>query len=568
VGAVAGATDLAAGDDDRKFHNMSPLAGYQKDWLRFDVIAGLTTAAVVIPKSMAYATIGGLPVQVGLYVALMPMFVYALLGTSRPMSVSTTSTLAILTASALTRAVPDADAAHLMAAAATLALLVGGFLILAGVLRLGFLANFISDPILTGFKAGVAVVILVGQVPKLLGVHIDKGRFFQTVLATLEHIPDTNVATLIVAMASLAILLGMQRFRPKAPGPLVAVALGVAAAGFLGLKAAGVALTGHIQPGLPSPVLPDLALLRFLWPSALGMALMSFTESIAVGRAFARHGDPLPAPNRELIALGAANLAGSLFQSMPAGGGASQTAVNTRAGARTQASALVTVAIVIATLLFLSPLIGLLPQATLAAIVVVTAVPLLSVAEFRAILAVRRTEFLWALATCAGVVLLGTLEGILVAMAISLLTLLYEANHPLVYALVRKPGTDVFRPHSVDHPEDESIAGLLIVRTEGRMTFASAPNARERLAALVSEANPQVVIFECSAIPDFEYTALRTLTTAEEKLRERGVTLWLTALNPEALKVVKRSPLGQALGHERMFFNLAQAVAAFKKRGA
>ncbi len=544
------------------------LPGYQKDWFRFDAVAGMTTAAVVIPKCMAYAGIAGLPLQAGLYVALVPMFVYALLGSSRPLSVSTTSTLAILTAAQLTLAVPESDAAHVVAAASTLALLVGGFLIVAGLLRLGFLANFISDPILTGFKAGIAVVILVGQVPKLLGTHIDRGDFFHTVLSTLQHVPDTRAMTLIVAIASLAILLGMERFRPQAPAPLVAVVLGIAGAGFLGLKQAGVALTGPIPAGIPSPVLPDLALVKILWPGALGMALMSFTESIAVGRAFARHDDPLPAPNRELIALGAANLAGSLFQSFPAGGGASQTAVNSRAGARTQVSALVTVAFVVATLLFLSPLISLLPHATLAAIVVVTAVPLLSVAEFRSILAVRRTEFLWALATCAGVVLFGTLQGILVAIAISILTLFYEANHPLVYTLGRKPGTEVFRRRSEEHPEDESFPGLLIVRTEGRMTFASAPRARERLAALVDEAKVQVIILECSAIPDFEYTALQALAKAEEKLRERGVALWLTALNPEAFKVIKRSPLGQALGRERMFFNLPDAVAAFKKREA
>jgi sulfate permease, SulP family len=541
------------------------LPEYQIDWFRFDAVAGLTTAAVVIPKSMAYASIAGLPLQAGLYVSLVPMFVYALLGTSRRLSVSTTSTLAIMTAAQLTSAVPDADAAHLLAAACTLALLVGGLLTVAGVLRLGFLANFLSDPILTGFKSGVAVVILVGQVPKLLGVHIDKGRFFHTVISTLQHVRETSAVTLIVATVSLVILLGMHRFAPKAPAPLVAVVFGVAAAGLLGLNGSGVVLAGHIQAGIPHASLPDLALAKILWPGALGMALMSFTESIALGRAFAGRDTPLPAPNRELIALGAANLAGSFFQCLPAGGGASQTAVNVRAGARTQLSALVTVAVVVATLLFLSPLISLLPQATLAAIVVVTAVPLLSVAEFRSILAVRRMEFLWALAACAGVIIFGTLEGVLVAITISILTLIYQANHPPVYTLVRKPGTDEFRPRSVEHPGDESLPGLLIVRTEGRMTFASAPRAGERLAALINEAKPRVIILECSAIPDFEYTALRALSETEERMREHGVALWLIALNPEAFRVIKRSSLGRALGTERMFVNLADAVVAFKK---
>jgi sulfate permease, SulP family len=543
------------------------LLKYQRDWFRFDAVAGLTTAAVVIPKSMAFASIAGLPVQAGLYVALVPMFVYALLGTSRPLSVSSTSTLAILTATELAIVVPSGDSGQLMAAASTLALLVGGILILAGILRLGFLANFVSDPILTGFKAGIGLVIVVDQLPKLLGVHIERGNFFHTVFSTLGHVPEANRATLILAAAMLAILLGMERFFPKIPAPLVAVVLGVAAARFLGLNQFGIALTGHIPPGVPTPALPDLSLVRTLWPGALGMALMSFTESIAAGRAFAAHNDPPPLPNRELIALGASNLVGSFFQCFPAGGGTSQTAVNSRAGARTQVAALVTVAMALATLLFLSPLISLLPQATLAAIVMVTTFPLLSTAGFRSILHVRRTEFLWALAACAGVVVLGTLRGILVAVAISVLTLFYQANHPPVYDVRRKPGTDVFRPQSADHPEDEMIPGLLIVRTEGRMTFASAPQVRQQLRALVAEAHPEVVILECSAIPDFEYTALQALIEAEERLREGGVALWLTALNPEALNVVKRSPLGKALGTECMFFNLRDAVTAFEKRG-
>ncbi len=542
-----------------------PFSGYQKDWFRSDAVAGLTTAAVVIPQSMAYASIADLPVSAGLYVALVPMLVYALLGTSRPLSVSSTSTLAILTATQLALTVPDAEPARLVAAASALALLVGAFLIAAAALRLGFLANFISDPVLTGFKAGIGLVIVVDQVPKLLGVHIERGHFFRKILSILQHVPETSISTLILGAATVGILLGMKRFLPRAPAPLVAVAMGVSAAGLLGPRL-GVALTGHIPAGIPNPIVPDLMLLPSLWPAALGMALMSFTESIAAGRAFARHDDPPPVPNRELIALGAANLAGSFFQGFPAGGGTSQTAVNSRAGAQTQVSALITVGMVAATLLFLSPLIGLLPQATLAGVVVVTTAPLLNAADFRSILEVRRTEFLWAVAACIGVVLLGTLQGILVAVAISVLVLFYQANHPLVYVVKRKPGTDVFRPQSAHHPQDESIPGLLIIRTEGRMNFASVPHARERLAGLVGEQHPQVVILECSAIPDFEYTALQALTKAEESLRARGITLWLTALNPEALKVVLRSPLGRTLGPQRMFFNLQDAVTTYEAR--
>ncbi|HSA61508.1 MAG TPA: SulP family inorganic anion transporter [Nitrospiraceae bacterium] len=547
--------------------NSSLLSGYQKEWLRFDALAGLTTAAVVIPKAMAFAVIAGLPVQAGLYVALVPMFVYTILGSSRQLSVSSTTTLAILTATQLTLAVPDGDPVRLMTAASTLALLTGAFLLLAGLLHLGFLANFISDPVLTGFKAGIGLVILVDQLPKLLGIHIAKSGFFRDIFAILQNIPGTNLPTLIMAAVMLALLFGIERFLPRVPAPLVAVVLGIAGAGLVGLKGAGVALTGSIPAGIPAPTLPDLSLLRSLWPGALGIALMSFTESIAAGRAFARKEDPRPLPNRELIALGAANLAGGFFHGFPAGGGTSQTAVNFGAGARTQLAELMTVAVVVATLLFLSPLISLLPLAVLAAIVVVTTLPLLRPADFRSILLIRRTEFWWALAACVGVVLLGTLQGILVAIVISVLTLIYKANHPLVYAVGRKPGTEVYRPLTGEHPEDETIPGLLIIRTEGRMTFASGPQVGERMWALVRERGPRVVILECSAIPDFEYTALRGLTVAEEKLRADGIALWLSALNPEALKVVERSPLGRALGHERMFFNLREAVKAYENGG-
>ena len=544
------------------------LASYHREWLRADAVAGLTTAAVVIPQAMAYATIAGLTVEIGLYVALMPMLVYALLGTSRPLSVSSTSTIAILTAHQLALVVGDKSPAEMAAAAATLALLTGVFLVLAGMARLGFVANFISDPVLTGFKSGIGLVIVLSQVPKLLGVHIDSSEFFRNILALLDHIPGTHLPTLLLAAVMFALLFGLKRFAPRAPAPLIAVAIGIGAAAFFGLQDAGIALTGRIPSGIPAPQLPDLSLVHALWPGALGIALMSFTESIAAGRAFAREEDPRPVPARELIALGAANIAGSFFHSFSAGGGTSQTAVNAGAGARTQAAELVTLGVVVATLLFLSPLISLLPQATLAAVVIVTTLSLLNPKDFLAIRRVRNMEFYWALVAFAGVVLLGTLQGIAIAVAISILTLLYQANQPLVYAMARKPGTDIFRPLRGEHAGDETIAGLLIVRTEGRMTFANTPQVGEHLAALVSATKPKVVIFECSAIPDFEYTALRALTAFEHKLSQSGIMLWLSALNPEAFSVIERSPLGATLGHSRMFFNLQQAVAAYEAQSA
>ncbi len=296
---------------------------------------------------------------------------------------------------------------------------------------------------------------------------------------------------------------------------------------------------------------------------------MSYVESIAAGRAFARRGEPRPVPNQELVALGVANLFAGVTGAMPAGGGTSQTAVNRSSGARTQLSEIVTAGVGLAALLFLGPLISRIPQATLAAVVVVASLPLVGPADFTAIGRIRKTELWWALVACAGVVFLGTLRGILVAVALSLLTLLHQANNPQVYALVRKRGSDVFRRQSTEHPDDESYGGLLLARTEGRLTFASAPQVMHRFQALVDDASPGVVVLDCSAIPDIEYTALRLLADFEGRLRDAGIELWLAALNPAALDVVRRMGLAQAPGEpgeKRMFFTVLDAVEAYSRK--
>ncbi len=350
------------------------LFGYRKEWLRPDIIAGLVTAAVVIPKAMAYATVAGLPVQAGLYTAFVPAVIYAMLGSSRVLSVSTTTTIAILTGADLALVVPDGDPAMLLRASATLALMVGVVLALASVLRLGFLATFISESVLCGFKAGIGVVIVLDQVPKLLGVHFPKGTFLQNLLALLRSLPDTSAATLALGLVMFALLLGIKRFVPRVPAPLVTVGAGIAAMALLGLQAYGVEAVGTIPRGLPALTLPDLALTAQLWPGALGIALMSFTETVAVARAFAQSGEPALRPNRELVATGIATAGGALLGGISAGGGASQTAVNRSAGARSQLAGLITGGVTLLTMLFLAPLISLMPQATLAAVVIVYSV--------------------------------------------------------------------------------------------------------------------------------------------------------------------------------------------------
>jgi sulfate permease, SulP family len=536
------------------------LFAYRKEWLRSDVIAGATTAAVVIPKAMAYATVAGLPVEVGLYTVFVPMIAYAFVGTSRVLSVSTTTTIAILTGTQLALVVPDGDHAALLSATATLTLMVGGFLALASLLRLGFVANFISEPVLIGFKAGIGLVIVIDQVPKLLGVHFAKGGFLQNLVRIAESVPETSLTALAVGIATIGVLVALEHLTPRLPAPLIAVAAGIAALALFGLPIESV---GQVPQGLPSFVPPDLALVEALWPGALGIALMSFAETIAVARAFAQSGEPPPRANQELLATGLANAAGSVFGAMPGGGGTSQTAVNRQAGARTPIAAVVTALLTLVTMLVLAPLIGLMPQATLAAVVIVYSIGLIQPEEFRTIRNVRRMEFRWALAALAGVVLLGTLKGILVAIVLSLASLAHQVADPPVYEIRRKRGTNVFRQISGEHADDETFPGLLMLRIEGRVFFANAERIGQKILPLIEEARPRVLLLDLRGVTDLEYTALKMLSEAEERQRERGVELWLVGLNPEVLSVIQRSPLGERLGRERMHFNLETAVAKY-----
>jgi sulfate permease, SulP family len=272
------------------------LRGYDRSALTPDILAGLTAAAVVLPKAMAYATVAGLPVQIGLYTALVAPIAYALLGRSPVLSVSTTTTIAILTGSALAEAVPGANGARLLAATGMLSVLVGGVLLAGAALRLGFLANFISEPVLAGFKAGIGAVIILDQLPKLLGVHIHKVGFLRDVLHLGQAVRDTSLPTLAVSALAVAAILGLKHWLPRIPAALGVVALGIGASALLQLPSRGVASIGAIPAGLPSPVKPDPALFGVLWPGALAIALMSFTETIASGRAFALRGHARPSP--------------------------------------------------------------------------------------------------------------------------------------------------------------------------------------------------------------------------------------------------------------------------------
>ena len=540
------------------------VSDYRREWLGSDLVAGLTTAAVVIPKALAYATVAGLPIQIGLYTAFVPLTIYAVLGTSRPLSVTTSATLAILTAGELGRVASNGDTSALLHATALLTLMVGAMLIVASVLRLGFVANFISEPVLVGFKAGIGVVVVVDQIPKVLGIHFTKGPFLYDVASIVRGFPHVSIPTLAMGVFTIAGLAVIEKLRPRWPAPLIIVAAAIAAVGLFALQSYGISVVSAIPAGLPPFTVPDLGLAQQLWPGALGIALMSFTETIAAGRAFAKSDEPPPRPNAELIATGMANAVGAFFGSMPAGGGTSQTAVNRMTGARTQLAGVVTATMALSTMLLLSPFIALMPNAVLAGIVIVYSIGLIKPVDFRDILRIRRTEFIWAIAAFLGVMLLGTLQGILAAIIVSLVALAHQTANPPVYVLGRKPGTNVFRPRSPEHLDDESFPGLLMLRLEGRLFFLNAERIAEKIRSLMAEAKPRAVLLDLSGVFDLEYSALKMLTEAEKRNREGGVTLWLAGLAPHVHTMIQRSPLGEALGRERLFFNLERAVDKYQ----
>lgn len=549
-------------------------------WLWPDAVAGITTAAVVIPKAMAYAGLAGLPPEIGIYTVLVPMAIYVLLGSSRILSVSTTTTLGILTAASLQNVMPDADQASLLQGTLVLTVMVGILLVVGGLLRLGLLADFISDPVLAGFKTGIGLVIIVDQIPKLIGQPAGQGWFGANLWTMLRDISDANQATTLLGLSLLGLLLLLRWQAPRLPAPLIALALSLGAAAFIDFDRYGIARIGALPAGMPSLhalQLPAdwLTQLRAMLPNAAGIALMSFTETIAASRAFALPGEPPVPANREMAAIGLGNLLGAFFGGMPAGGGTTQTAVNRLAGARSQIAAAVTVAMAILVLLFLAPLISKLPQAALAAVVIVYSVGLIKPRELRDILHIRGMEFFWALTAVIGVIVLGTMQGIMVAVAASLFSLAYQTYRAPIYELARKRGTDVFRQREPEVHPDETFPGLLMLRTEGRLYFGNSRIITDHIARLINREHPRVIVLDLSAVFDVEYTAVKALTELDDSLQRQGITFWLAGLNPRVLHVLARTPLGQRMdedgrlaeghiGKGRLFHNLEEAVGAYR----
>ena len=529
---------------------------YPADWRRADLIAAITSWGVMIPVAMAYAELAGVPAAVGLTTAFAAMTAYAILGTSRHLKVTASSTMAVMSA-AVVLPLAAGDIERYLALTAGLALTVGVILLVAGFIRLGFISDFMAKSVVTGFVFGLSITIIVGQLPKLLGVPGASGSIQVQLANLIAEVPDTNLYTLAVGAISIAVILVLRFVAPRIPGPLIVLILGIAASTVFDLQAYGVTVVGSLPTGLPGVSLPSIGLtdLPFLAAGAAGIVFLAVGESLGAARAFAtRHGYEID-PDQELVALGGANIASGLFGGFTTDASLSQSATAEAAGTRSQLSSLVTAALVLATLVVLAPLFSNLPNAVLAAIVVTGVLSLMDVPEMRRFYAVRRTDFLVALTAIVGVVTTTVLIGLFIAVVLSLVSLLYRASRPYIAVLVELPGRPGTFADGSRHPDGRSIPGLVIARLDAPLYFFNANVARSEILALIERADPRPtgLILDLGATGDLDTTTSDALAELVARLHEEEVALLLAQVKGPVRDRMGRSGLIDAIGEARLY---------------
>lgn len=550
------------------------LHGYRKAWLPRDLLAGLTVWAVLVPEALAYAAIAGVSPVVGLYAAPAALILYAALGSSRHLVTGPMAATAALSAAAIA-SVSGSDAATLTV---VLAIMTGLVAFAAGLLRLGFIANFISEPVMKGFITGLALTIVAGQLPDLVGVDGGEGNFFRKLWSWVGNLGDADGTTVVLGLGSLALVLGLRRISGLIPGSLIAVALGILAVHLFGLDSKGVEIVGEIDSGLPSLGLPDAELSDYtsLAVAAIGIMLVGFAESLGAARTYAARNHYEIDPNRELLGLGAANLGAGLSSGMVVNGSLSKTAVNGTAGARSEVSGLVVAALVVLTLLFLTGLFADLPDATLAAVVIAA---LIELVDFRSISVLYRAytaqlghiygfaarpDFIAGVAAMLGVLFFDTLPGLLLGISLSLLLLLYRSSRPNIAELgevADSPGTyaDIHRSNKA-----KSIDGVTILRVESGLYFANADHIRARVRAAADAPGARAVIIDAESMPFIDVTASRMLVELADDLQRRKVTL---AMAHEIGQVRDLMRHGSDAAGVVIYPSVAEAVDAIRENG-
>ncbi|WP_327699672.1 SulP family inorganic anion transporter [Streptomyces sp. NBC_00459] len=557
------------------WHRLAPglhaLLGYRRAWLRGDVLAGVTVAAYLVPQVMAYAGVAGLPPVAGLWAILPALALYALFGSSRLLSVGPESTTALMTATVV-GPLAAGDPGRYATLAATLAVTVGLLCVVAWAVRLGFVADLLSRPVLVGYLAGVALIMIVDQLPKLTGVSTTGSAFFPQLWSFVGHVSQIHGATLLFAVILLAFVLAVARFFPAVPGPLLAVVLATTAVAVFGLDDRhGIKVIGDVPAGLPGLAAPDLAELPHLVLPALGVLLVGYTDFILTARAFtgrtaADDDGPGLDANQELLALGAANLGAGAVQGFPVSSSASRTALASSAGARSQAYSLVAAVVVLAVLLFLSPLLTRTPSVVLGALVVYAALRMIDLAGFRRLASFRRRELLLALGCLAGVLALDILYGVLVAVGLSVAELLTRVARPHDAVEGVVPG--VAGMHDVDdYPQARTIPGLVVYRYDSPLFFANAENFHRRALAAVDEQEGPVhwFVLNAEANVEVDITALDAVDALRGELTRRGIVFALARVKQDLRDDLDAYGLTESVGTGLIFPTLPTAVTAYRE---
>jgi SulP family sulfate permease len=541
---------------------------YDRRWLRGDLIAGIAVAAMIVPKNLGYAGIAGIPVENGLYAAAAAAIIYGLFCTSRHISTGPSSSLAAVAGGAvLLTGVGGADAAGLVAA---IAVLTGVLFLLVAVLKLGWLASFLSLAVVTGFLAGAAIDVVIGELPKLTGTSTDGVNAWQELASWVRGLGDLSPATLLVGLVALAVILGLRFAFPRIPGALVLVVGGLIGSVLLDLGASGVALVGPVPRGLPLPQVPSLEVVSQNLPtiaiSAFALLLIGFSQTAGDAQAFATRHRYRVDLNQESVAQGMANLGAGFFQGMPVSTSLSASSLNESAGARTPVASLATGAIVLATLILLAPLFSELPKAVLAAIIIDAVVfGMIDVAEFRRLRRVKPFDFWIAIAAVIGVLSVGVLLGVVVGIVLSLLWLINVTTRPSMPLLGRETGTHVYRDLK-EYPDDETYPGIAVIRIDGGVFFATAAALDERVrAVLARQPDLHTLVLDFEGVNFVDSQGAAKLSDLHELTDTNAVEMRLARVKPDVSRVLAADGVIDKIGRNRIHGNVHRAVEAAKR---
>lgn len=550
---------------------VAALRSYERGWLSKDLVAGLVLTALLVPQGMAYAELAGLPAVTGLYTSILCLIGYAAFGPSRILVLGPDSALGpMIAATVIPLAGANGDPAKAVALASMLALMVGAIMILAGVAKLGMIADLLSKPTRVGYMNGLALTIVVGQLPKLFGFSVDADALIPELVGFVDSIMsgETVPAALAIGTAGLVAILVLQRWLPKVPAVLVAVVLSIAVAGLLDLASRGVSVVGALPQGFPPFTIPHVSASEvvLLVAGALGIALVSLTDTISTSSAFAARSGQEVRGNQEMIAIGTANVAAGLFQGFPVSTSGSRTAVAEQSGAKTQLTGLVGAGAITAMLLFLPGLLQNLPQPTLAAVVIAAALSLADLKTTVRLWHQRRIEWSISIAAFLGVALLGVLPGIGVAVMLSILNVFRRAWWPYQTRLGRVEGIEGYHDVTI-HPEAHQLDGLVLYRFDAPLFFANARSFREEILKLASaDPRPQWIVLAAEPITDIDTTAADVLGELEAALSSQGVSLVFAELKHTVRVKIERYELTPFLAPDRFFRTLEAAVEAFRSQ--